>query len=60
MASIEPSGGSVVLRSIKIDLNSEIGHAFVTDCVRFIEGLITEEQLRKTINWTMPVGNNSR
>ena len=47
MASIEPSGGSVVLRSIKIDLNSEIGHAFVTDCVRFIEGLITEEQLRK-------------
>jgi hypothetical protein len=47
MTIIEPSGGSVVLRGIKIEVDSDIGHAFVTDCVRFIEGLVSEEQLRK-------------
>jgi hypothetical protein len=48
MATIdEPSSGSVVLRSIKIDLNSDIGAAFTVDCCRFIEGLISEEALRK-------------
>jgi hypothetical protein len=47
MASIEPSGGSVVLRGIEIDLASDVGMAFTMDCCRFIEGLVTEEVLRK-------------
>ena len=47
MASIEPSGGSVVLRGIEIDLASDVGMAFTMDCCRFIEGLVTEEVLSK-------------
>jgi hypothetical protein len=48
MANIdEPSGGSVVLRNVTIALDSDIGHAFTVDCCRFVEGLVTEEQLRK-------------
>jgi hypothetical protein len=47
MTNIEPSGGSVVLRRIEINLDTDIGAAFVTDCVRHIEGLISAEQLRK-------------
>jgi hypothetical protein len=45
--AIEPSGGSLVLRGHRIEVDSDVGMTFVTDCVRFIEGLVTEEQLRK-------------
>jgi hypothetical protein len=38
--------GSVVLRGIKIDLNSDIGNGFVVDCVRHVEELIGAEQLK--------------
>jgi hypothetical protein len=47
MNTIEPSGGHVVLRGHKIEVDSDIGRAFAIDCCRFIEGLITEEALRK-------------
>jgi hypothetical protein len=40
-------GGSLVLRGHTIAIDSDIAHAFATDAVRFIEGLLTEEQLRK-------------
>jgi hypothetical protein len=39
-------GGVVTLRGVKIEVNSDIGAAFVVDCVRQIEGLITAEALR--------------
>ena len=43
----DPANGSLILRGVKIDVQSDIGAAFTVDCVRFIEGLITEAQLRK-------------
>jgi hypothetical protein len=39
--------GSLVLRGVKVDVNSDVGHQFTIDCVRFVEGLVTEAQLRK-------------
>jgi len=38
-------GDVVVLRSVPIDLNSDVGHQFVTDCTRAGEGLITDKEL---------------
>lgn len=38
-------GNVVRLRSIPVDLNSDIGHQFVTDCTRAAEGLLTDEEL---------------
>ena len=46
-AIAEEASGSLILRGVKIDVQSDIGAAFTVDCVRFIEGLITEAQLRK-------------
>jgi hypothetical protein len=39
--------GYVTLRGHRIEVQSEIGHRFAEDAVRFIEGIATEEQLRK-------------
>jgi hypothetical protein len=41
-----PLNGSVVLRGVKIDLDTDIGTGFTLDCTRHIEGLITAEQLK--------------
>jgi hypothetical protein len=41
-----PLKGSVVLRGVRIDLDSDIGTGFVLDAVRHIEDLMTAEQLR--------------
>jgi hypothetical protein len=38
-------GDVVVLRSIPVDLNSDAGHQFVTDCTRAAEGLLTDREL---------------
>jgi hypothetical protein len=38
---------TVVLRGHAVEIDSDIGQAFATDCVRFVEGILTEEQLRK-------------
>jgi hypothetical protein len=35
----------VKLRSLPIDLNSDVGHAFVVDATRAAEGLITDQEL---------------
>jgi hypothetical protein len=35
----------VILRSIPIDINSNTGRQFVTDCTRAAEGLITDKEL---------------
>jgi hypothetical protein len=39
-------GGTVTLRGVKIDVSSDIGAAFVLDCCRHVEDLITAEALR--------------
>src|SRR5215472_7094296 len=38
--------GSVILRGIKIDLDTDIGHGFVVDCTRHVEELVGAEQLK--------------
>jgi hypothetical protein len=38
--------GCVVLRGIEIDLDSDIGSGFVDDCSRFLEGLLSEDQIK--------------
>jgi hypothetical protein len=38
-------GEIVRLRNTPIDINSDLGHAFVTDCTRAAEGLITDKEL---------------
>src|SRR5215468_6854737 len=49
--SVEPiNGTTVVLRGLRghaVDVDSDVGQAFTADCVRFVEGILTEEQLRK-------------
>jgi hypothetical protein len=42
-----PTGATVTLRGIEVAVDSDVGQAFTTDCVRFVEGIFTEEQLRK-------------
>jgi hypothetical protein len=42
-----PFNGSVVLRGVRVDLDTDVGTGFVIDCTRHIEDLITAEQLRK-------------
>jgi hypothetical protein len=46
-AIADPTNGSLILRGVRVEVNSDVGQAFTTDCVRFIEGIVTEEQLRK-------------
>jgi hypothetical protein len=43
----DPANATVVLRGVRVDVNSDVGHQFAIDCARFIEELITETQLRK-------------
>jgi len=43
---VDALGGSVVLRGVEIDLDSDIGTGFVVDCTRHVEDLISAEQLR--------------
>ena len=46
-AIADPANGSLALRGVKVDVNSDVGHQFAIDCTRFVEGLVTETQLRK-------------
>jgi hypothetical protein len=43
--NIEPAG-NVVLRGVVVAVNSDVGQAFVIDCVRHIEDLLDANQLR--------------
>ena len=38
-------GDTVTLRSIPIEIASDVGHAFVVDAVRAAEGLLTDQEL---------------
>jgi hypothetical protein len=38
--------GSVVLRGVKIDFDTDIGNGFVIDCTRHVEELVSAEQLK--------------
>src|SRR5215475_7077473 len=38
-------GDVVILRSIPIDLTSDVGHAFVVDATRAAEGLLSDREL---------------
>jgi len=40
-------GDIINLRNLPIDLNSDVGHKFITDCVRAGEGLITDRELKE-------------
>jgi hypothetical protein len=44
--TIDPPGGSVVLRGIEVPVDSTIGAAFVADVCRHVEDLMTAEALR--------------
>jgi hypothetical protein len=46
-AIADEANRSLILRGVKVDVNSDVGHQFAIDCVRFVEGLVTETQLRK-------------
>jgi hypothetical protein len=38
--------GSVVLRGIEINLDSDVGYGFIVDCCRYCEGLLTEDLIK--------------
>ena len=44
--------GSVVLRGIEIDLDSDIGCGFIVDCCRFCEGLFAEDKIKSKYGLT--------
>jgi len=44
--------GSVVLRGIEIDLDSDIGCGFIVDCCRFCEGLLAEDKIKSKYGLT--------
>jgi hypothetical protein len=46
ISMIEPSGGTVVLRGHTVNVDSDVGQAFVLDVCRHVEDLITAEALR--------------
>jgi hypothetical protein len=43
----DPASATVVLRGRAVEVDSDVGQAFAADCSRFIENLVTEEQLRR-------------
>jgi hypothetical protein len=45
-AIADPISSTVTLRGLAVEIDSDVGQAFTTDCVRFVEGIITEAQLR--------------
>jgi hypothetical protein len=47
LSTIEPAGGAVVLRGITVDVNSDVGQAFVVDVCRHVEDLLDASALRK-------------
>jgi hypothetical protein len=56
--------GSVVLRGIEIDLDSDIGCGFIVDCCRFCEGLLVEDQIKSkyklaNTDWARLAGRKS-
>jgi hypothetical protein len=46
VVDFNPSGGSVILRGIEVQLDSDIGFGFIDDCCRFTEGVLGEGQIK--------------
>jgi hypothetical protein len=44
--------GSVVLRGIEIGLDSDVGYGFIIDCSRYLEGLLSEDQIKTKYQFT--------
>ncbi len=42
----DPKAGSVVLRGVTVALDTDVGQAFVTDCARHTEGLLTDSDIK--------------
>jgi hypothetical protein len=38
--------GSVILRGVRVQLDSDVGEAFIRDCARHIEGLLSDSELK--------------
>jgi hypothetical protein len=43
---------SVVLRGVEISLDSDIGYGFIIDCSRYLEGLLSEDQIKTKYQFT--------
>jgi hypothetical protein len=43
---------SVVLRGIEVDLDSDIGYSFIIDCARYLEGTLSEDQVKEKYQFT--------
>jgi hypothetical protein len=52
---VASNGGSVVLRGVVISLNTEIGQAFIADCARFVEGLLSDHEIQQ--KWGLTQGD---
>jgi hypothetical protein len=46
----DPPVGSVVLRGVTVTLDTEVGQAFVADCTRHTEGLVSDSDIKS--KWT--------
>jgi hypothetical protein len=43
---------SVVLRGVEISLDSDVGYGFIIDCSRYLEGLLSEDQIKTKYQFT--------
>jgi hypothetical protein len=41
-----PNGGSVILRGVNTALDSDVGEAFIADCARHMEGLMSDLEIK--------------
>lgn len=46
VTTLDASAGSVVLRGVRVDLNTDLGQTFVADCARHIEGLVSDSDVK--------------
>jgi hypothetical protein len=53
IANFDPDDESVVLRGISINLNSDIGRAFISDCSRNSEGILNDGQISEKYGLTL-------
>jgi hypothetical protein len=52
MNAIEPSGGTVTLRGIVVEIDGAVGQAFVLDVCRHLDELLSADQLRSKYGLT--------
>jgi hypothetical protein len=50
--TVNATCGSVVLRGFTVSLDSEVGAEFATDCARYTEGLLSEDEIKG--KWAIP------